>query len=276
MSSRRFCYTLNNFTEKDLDHMKAVKCRYHVIGQEKGESGTPHLQGYIEFSQAKTVSAARKICPTAHWEISMGNSQQASDYCKKELVVYEGGERSMTSVEKGVGEKRRWEECWDLAKAGKIQEIDAELRIRYYQTFLKVAKDYMPKPEDLSSVCGYWYYGQAGFGKSHLARYNHPGYYEKMANKWWDGYQNEEVVLIDDLDVKHDVLAHHLKIWSDRYAFIAETKGGALRIRPKVIVVTSQYRIDQIWPDLETQHALQRRFKEVEVTDWKKREWTQL
>ena len=55
------------------------------------------------------------------------------------------------------------------------------------------------------------------------------GYYPKLNNKWWDGYQSQKVVIMEDVD-KETVkfLHHHLKIWADRWGFIGETKGARL------------------------------------------------
>jgi hypothetical protein len=67
---------------------------------------------------------------------------------------------------------------------------------------------------------------------------NKPFYY-KHCNKWWDGYTGQEYVLIDDFGLKHDVLAHHLKLWGDRYGTSGEIKGGMIALRHQLLVVTS-------------------------------------
>lgn len=119
----------------------------------------------------------------------------------------------------------------------------------------------MPAIQPLGDVCGIWLFGESGSGKTRAALAAYPDAYIKPRNNWWDGYQDEEVIIVDDVD-KYDVaLGGKLKHWADFAPFIAEIKGGSRKIRPRLIIVTSQYVIGDIWKDRETKEALGRRFR---------------
>lgn len=73
----------------------------------------------------------------------------------------------------------------------------------------------------------HWLWGAPGLGKTKQV-HQHTDIYQKLANKWWDGYTGQETVLIDDLGIdKAQALTDHLKLWMDPwYNQPGETKGG--------------------------------------------------
>lgn len=88
--------------------------------------------------------------------------------------------------------------------------------LRYKRTLLKFNVTY------LNNVCGIWLYSSPASGKD-FSIYCLFGdsLYVKILTKWWDGYTNEENVLISDVEPFHSFcLGYYLKIWTDRYPFL--------------------------------------------------------
>ena len=250
----------NNYTEEDRDAVRNLPCVYNVFGYERGAEGTPHLQGYIHFKNQKTLSAVKKLLPRAHLEPRKGTIDQAVDYCKKDGDFEEFGDKPMSQKEKGDANKKRYNDAFQAAKEGRLEDIPTDLLTRHYGTYKKIREDYVEKPTTLSSLDNEWRYGPTGTGKSRTAHELYPDAYIKKANtKWWDGYINQEVVIIDDFDKYHVQLGYELKIWLDHYPFPAERKGGSVMIRPKKIIVTSNYHPQDIWDDPRTLDPIMRR-----------------
>ena len=115
-----------------------------------------------------------------------------------------------------------------MAKEGKLEEVDADIYVRCYNQLKRIKKDH-PAPVDGldysdAETPHRWIWGPAGTGKTRSVWLEYPDLYPKMANKWWDGYQGEETVLIDDFDKRHEPLIHHLKVWAQQAPFLAEEK----------------------------------------------------
>lgn len=254
---------MNNYTEADETAVSFVGADYTVYGKEVGESGTPHLQGYLYFKNSRTFKSLSKKLPRAHIEVRKGSHTQARDYCIKDGDVTEYGTPPMTPKEKGINEKKRYERAWDLAKLGKVEDIDADIRMRLYGTIKRIRKDYQVVPESIEELDNRWYHGSTGTGKSKSAREEFPDAYLKNANKWWDGYVDQETVIIDEWDPIHSVLGTHLKQWADHHPFAAESKGGMLCIRPKRIIITSNYTIEECFDQSQNYIPLMRRFKQI-------------
>ena len=120
-----------------------------------------------------------------------------------------------------------------------MDKIPGDIYVKHYRNLKEIAKDHLVHVRGNEERDCRWYHGESGIGKSRKAYEEFPDAYRKMCNKWWDGYKGQKAVIMEDIDPGHQVLGHHLKIWADRYPFVAESKGGALPPEYDVFIVTS-------------------------------------
>ena len=257
--------TLNNWQEKPdiVEEIKALPYKYLVWGDEEGEQGTPHKQGTIIFNSQKTLTAAIASLKGCHVEVCK-DLHASIAYCKKDGVYEEFGTAPKTSKEKGEGEQQRWEQIRIAAEEGRLDDIPPDVRFKQYKAVEHFRSEGSKRRKLTDTDQKHlWYYGDSGTGKSRKAREENPDAYLKPCNKWWDGYDDEDVVIIEDFDEAHACLAHHIKIWGDRYPFPAEVKGGYRKIRPRMVIVTSNYSPEEIWTKNNDLLPILRRFKKV-------------
>lgn len=278
--SKYWCFTINN--THDLDDLDGIKSwAYCVAGREIGDQGTPHLQCFIAYNSRTRFSSVKKQIPRAHIERMWSTPLKASAYCKKDGDFEEFGKLpkdddfsgASGGSKGGFAKALKFRAMVEHAKNDdfdEILELDPVSYVQHYHHYKRIKQDHPKKVKDLPNVCGTWLWGEPGVGKSYKARIENPDHYDKPLNKWWDGYRNEPVIILDDVGLSQGSwLGDLLKRWSDRYSFPAEQKGTTVQIRPIKIVVTSNYKISEIFQDVTLCKALERRFKEIEVHQWK-------
>lgn len=272
MTSRRWCFTLNNWTPDEhqfildkISNTMADSVRYAIVGKEVGESGTPHLQGYLNLRKPCRLKGLKTnyVGNRAHCKPAEGTDLHNQVYCSKE------GDFEEVGTPQSQGTRNDITSAIDSLKSGAtlsdVAENHSEVFVKYGRG-LRDLQLMLDKPYNHDSVRGLWIYGPPGTGKSHHARLINPNStYLKPQNKWFDGYSGQEIILLDDLDT--GMLGHYLKIWADKYACTGETKGGTVNLRHKQFVVTSNYSIEYFFPeDPEMASAVKRRFKEIHMT----------
>lgn len=92
IQGNRWCFTVNNWEQKHLDHLEHIfkSLGYtYIIGEEVGEQGTPHLQGYFETGGARIRPIEKLKLPFhPHFEKAKGDKAANVTYCSKEGKVH--------------------------------------------------------------------------------------------------------------------------------------------------------------------------------------------
>lgn len=256
--SCRFVFTLNNYTEADIEWFNsATVFKYVCYGKEVGENLTPHLQGYFELPHGnrKSINACVKYlqdygCPSKpHIEISKGTALQAITYCEKEGTFWENGDRP-----KGQGKRSDIDEATDiLSNGGTLQDIAANLP----STFVKFHKGLQAYTLMIQSARNwktevFWLWGPTGSGKSRYAWETYPDAYPKQSStKWWCNYEGRDTAIVDDFRPSKEMPFNFILNLFDRYPLMLETKGGQVQCLLKRLIITCPFSPDQLLGNLE-------------------------
>lgn len=247
--TRNWCFTINNpvrTKEEWLVILQGKNTRYVAMGDEVGENGTPHIQGYVDFVNPHTFGGIVKIFENlAHVEKRRGSWKQASDYCKKDSKFVEfgkpprqGARGDIDDVKDCVLENMSMNEMIDEGYINNLQQL----------RFAEGLKKYKETPRDPSNPPRIlWYWGPTGTGKTRTAIELYPDCWLSGKNlKWWDSYDGHKHVLIDDFR-KDFCTFHELLRILDRYPFKVECKGGSRELMAEVIIITCPFRPEELY-----------------------------
>lgn len=231
---RAWCITVNNYNIEDINMIKGMIYKYLIIGDEKGEKETPHLQCYINLCNPKSFKAMKTAIPRGHIEIARGSAEDNRKYCSKEKILFEDGEMPKQGKRNDIGQIR------DLLNEGKnmtdIVEIARSCQsVRFAEKWLTYKEE---KRNWKTTVI--WIYGNTGVGKTRKAFELSKDEEPWISNgdlTWWDGYDKHKNVILDDFRGDHCNFANLLRIL-DRYPLRVPIKGGFRQLLAKQIIIT--------------------------------------
>lgn len=266
-TSRGWCFTLNNWTVEDRKACEAVDSKYTIFGEEVGEKGTPHLQGYFYMRSATSMKSMTKKVPRASFRAAKGTDEENTKYCSKEGVnLFTKGKAPM------MGERKDIDEIKDIIDdGGNLLDCfngNFGLTVRCYKGFERYMECIgrpggVARRDKDSPWKVIWIWGKAGKGKSRIVydKYHEDDIYTKPI-EWYNGYMGQKVMLIDDFDEKtmgNKELLHLM----DRYPMMGKTKGSFVNINSEVLYITSDFHPSEFWRKGNELDQITRRITEI-------------
>ena len=156
--SRAFVFTTNNPSSRNTPVLETLGAKYLIYGRETAPvTGTPHLQGYVYFSNARTLRTVVAKLPGSHVAVARGSCKQNYEYCTKAGDYDEYGEKPLNPEEKGEEEKERWRRTLSCAKEGKLDDIEPELLVGTMEHLSALGMTSKLNQDALNPPVGYGY-----------------------------------------------------------------------------------------------------------------------
>lgn len=233
-----------------------------IVGKEVAPTTkTPHYQGYIHLKNAMTFHTFQKYLTRARISVAGGNDHQNQTYSSKDgNLLFEYGEP------KEQGKRNDIKQLAQLIKGNQITQEDVmfdypELYMRYSRSIEKMFNAILQPRTQIPEV--HWRWGLAGTGKTRYCIETHPSHYVKDGTMWWDGYKQQEAIIIDDFDnaIPYRTLLRML----DRYVYQGQVKGGYIQINSPYIYITCEHPPTHYWNGNELAQVKRRLTSVLEI-----------
>lgn len=282
--SKSYPFTLNNYTDEDVEYFKSYKdCHHLYIGAEIAASGTPHLQGYVCWGSSRRWTGVQKL-DKAWTRCSMdpytkGSPSQNRDYCLK-------GDMSKDEWKAWKVNRDRSDDIWgrnvviiadhcDIAQGQRTDLDEFHGAIKRGATDDELFEDHLPllakyprlearlkahyakkRTREFRKLKRKTIVGNGGVGKSRKAIYNADnsrGDNYIVPNtentKWFIDYCGEKTIVINEMG-GHRMKYARWKELTDGHQMVIETKGGHTYAEWEQIVMTSNEHPNDWWPSV--------------------------
>lgn len=223
-----------------------LRTKWGIIAKEKGDQGTPHLQGAIVIGKQVSFNTVKKWpgFTRCHIEEMKGTPHDSVVYCTKEdPKPFTWGELPEPGKRNDIAEA-----CAALAAGASFVQLARTHgpAVVKFARGLATYKSLISPPRDVSEPpTVFWLYGHTGTGKTKCAwdyartLFGDEGIWTSHDTlNWFDGYDDHPAVIIDDFRSKGISFSFLLRIL-DRYPLSVPFKGGFIKWKPKLIIVTT-------------------------------------
>lgn len=236
--------------------VRAYPAVYKIIAYETAPTtGQRHMHAYFQFQTAKewkTVHNWGKKVANPHIECCRGTAEQNIEYLKKGSDFEEHGAAKVNQGQRN-DILALTTMIDDGAHLGEIARAAPEVFTKFHKGLRAYEAATKAQPRIHRTAC-VWYWGAAGTGKSYTVKTRHAGrlYVKEPGHKWWDGYVNQEAVLMDDMDFRDGFWStpegfRHLLRLGDEGSCQVEFKGGMIEFNSKILYVTSEFPPSHYW-----------------------------
>lgn len=293
---RRYCFTINStqtqgfaplqaFDGWDLSHLTQVitkgledhKIQYTILAQETGGQGRQHIQGYVEFCNARVLSGVKTffVCNWMHVEVARGTAEQNICYCKKldcGDVPANDPQRVHEYGTPSPGQGARSDFKAQLSGIMSGTQTVIQFAREYPSVFCRyrrgiealrqfAIRDSIPQTRTVT-VEVHW--GLTGSGKSwYCTHYSPPEDTYRLFSKgksglWFDHYEGQKTLIIDEYqpgDMTMAQLLSILDVYKQQYPVKTSSCWGAW----SRVFITSNWEPDAWFPMAPNNAALLRR-----------------
>lgn len=228
----------------------------------EGETQYLHYQLYLETSLTEFKNCKR-IFPRAHIE-RCRSPKSAKLYCMKQSTRVEGpwhniSEFQMSELQDTMRKKSSQEELLSGIQSMSINSDEiAKKNFGFWLRNHRGIEAWMKKHQQTrkKKTITIYIYGRTGIGKSRLAydiamKWSTKDPYYKDDTEWWELYENQEVVVWDDLRSNSIKYSELLKL-CDRYPYKVNVKGSIREFTSRLIIFTSNVSAKKVMNVIES------------------------
>jgi len=263
--SRNWCFTDFELLDWSKIYEACDDIRYVCWGTETcPKTKKKHYQGWIQIEKKKRLGGIKKLCQSKkiHIEACRGTESDNDKYCQKDNLYSKKGEFTTQGKRTDLDELKKI-----IDRGGTLKDIADEnftAFIQYnrgFQEYKKIVDK--SRRKCFRKVECIHIHGETGLGKTRKAMgYSDDTYkIQGSALQWWDGYDGEKVLVIDEYDSQ--IPCTELLGILDGYQLRLPIKGSFTYANWEKVIITSNYR--KLHTNAKPMHraALNRRITET-------------